>query len=74
MPKRQLDNLVAGGHLKAEPPAATEIEGLIDAHRRRNVIEYEGVADVDQALVAGVVRVTNEMAKRLRALGPLKPS
>jgi hypothetical protein len=142
MPKRQLDNLVASGHLKAEPPAASEIEGLIrsgearlrdaeneglalesrfdlaynaahalalaalrwhgyraekrymvfqalahtlslpapqwrilaDAHRRRNVIEYEGVADVDQALVAGVVSVTKEMAKRLRALGSLKPS
>ena len=29
MPKRQLDNLVAAGVLKSEPPTASEIEGLI---------------------------------------------
>lgn len=28
MAQRELDNLVDGGHLKREPPAASEIEGL----------------------------------------------
>jgi hypothetical protein len=138
MPKRALDNLVAAGHLKVEPPADAEVEGLIrsgetrlhdaenetlslesrfdlaynaahalalaalrwygyrpekryivfqalahtlglppaqwrildDAHRRRNVIEYEGFVDVDQALVAGVLTVTRQVAKLMRALGP----
>lgn len=136
MPKRELENLVTAGILKAEPPAVGEIEGLIrsgatrlhdaendslsiesrfdlaynaahalslaalrwhgyradkryvvfqalahtlslspalwrilnDAHRRRNVIEYEGLVDVDQALLDAVIRVTSEIAKRMRAL------
>ncbi len=31
MSKRQLDNLVAGGHLKREAPAASEIDGLLQS-------------------------------------------
>lgn len=137
MPKPQLETLARIGDLKAEPPAASEIAGLIrsgetrlrdaeneslalesrfdlaynaahafvlaalrthgyrpnnkryivfqalahtlslpapqwrvldDAHRRRNVIEYEGVVDVDEALVAAVLRVTREIGKRVRQL------
>jgi hypothetical protein len=136
MPKRELENLVATGNLKVEPPDAGEIEGLVrsgetrlrdaenesisiesrfdlaynaahalslaalrwhgyradtrymvfqvlahtlslppalwrilnDAHRRRNVIEYEGLVDVDQALLDAVIRVTREIAERMRAL------
>ena len=136
MPIRELDNLVAAGQLKTEPPAAAEIEGLITsgearlrdaerpelslesrfdlaynaaralslaalrwhgyraesryivfpalahtlripseqwrvldiAHRKRNLIEYEGVADVNEELVAALVRVTREVASRLREL------
>jgi hypothetical protein len=45
---------------------------LDDAHRRRNLIEYEGRADVDQALLAAVLRVTREIAERMLALGPPK--
>jgi hypothetical protein len=30
---------------------------LDDAHRRRNIAEYEGVVDVDQALLDAVLRV-----------------
>ena len=140
MPKPPLENLARTGDLKVEPPAATEIEGLIrsgetrlrdaeneslaiesrfdlaynaahalslaalrwygyrpdnkryivfqalahtlslptaqwrvlgDAHRRRNVIEYEGTVQVDEALVNAVLRVTREIAKRVRALGPV---
>lgn len=140
MAKRELDNLVAGGNLKREPPAASEIEGLIrsaearlhdaenetlaiesrfdlaynaahalslaalrwhgyrsekryivfqalahtlslparqwrvlnEAHRKRNTVEYEGVVYVDGQLLEAVLRVTREIAKRLRALGPVK--
>jgi hypothetical protein len=138
MSKRELDNLVASGDLKAEAPAAAEIEGLVrsgetrlrdaendalsiesrfdlaynaahalslaamrwhgyrpekryivfqalahtlslptaqwrilsDAHRRRNVIEYEGFVDVDEALLLAVLRVTRTIAQKVRALGP----
>lgn len=45
---------------------------LADAHRSRNVIEYEGVVNVDQTLVNAVLRVTREIAKRVRALGPVE--
>ncbi|HEX6097824.1 MAG TPA: hypothetical protein VF432_15975 [Thermoanaerobaculia bacterium] len=44
---------------------------LADAHRRRNVIEYEGLADVDEALLNAVLRVTREVAQRVHALGPV---
>lgn len=134
-----LDNLVRGGQLKREPPAQSELDGLIRsglarlndagnaalsldgrfdlaynaahalalaalrwhgyrsdnrylvfqtlghtlqlpaeqwrvldaAHRKRNVIEYEGVADIDEGIVAAVIRVTYEIAKRLQKLPPL---
>ena len=140
MAQRELDNLVDGGHLKRESPAASEIEGLIrsaearlhdaenetlaiesrfdlaynaahalslaalrwhgyrsekryivfqalahtlslpapqwrvlnEAHRKRNTVEYEGVVYVDGQLLEAVLRVTREIAKRLRALGPAK--
>ena len=45
---------------------------LDDAHRRRNDIEYEGIVHVDEALVNAVLRVTREIAKRVRALGPVE--
>lgn len=41
---------------------------LDDAHRRRNVIEYEGRVDVDEALLAAVLNITREIAKRVRSL------
>lgn len=42
---------------------------LAAAHQTRNHIEYEGFADVDEALVAAVVRVTREVADRVAKLG-----
>lgn len=139
MPHRKLDNLVAAGQLKPEPPAASEVDGLIrsgearlrdaqrpelalesrfdlaynaahalalaalrwhgyrsenryivfqalahtvglaadewrvlDAsHRKRNFIEYEGLMDLDEQLVAALLRVTTEVAARVRDLGPV---
>ncbi|HXH41905.1 MAG TPA: hypothetical protein VNN08_24995 [Thermoanaerobaculia bacterium] len=135
-----LDNLVRVGQLKAEPPAQSELDGLIrsgmarlndaenkalslesrfdlaynaahalslaalrwhgyrsdnrylvfqtlahtlklpaeqwrvldSAHRKRNFIEYEGLADVDEQLVAALLRVTGEVAARVTKLGTVK--
>ena len=135
----QLDNLVRIGTLKEEPPAQTELDGLMrsgmarikdaanetlslesrfdlaynaahafslaalrfqgyrsesrylvfqtlqhtvglpsaqwrvldDAHKKRNLAEYEGDVDLDSALVAAVIRVAREVEARVRALGPL---
>jgi hypothetical protein len=53
-------------HTLALPAAQWRV--LDDAHRRRNVIEYEGFMDVDEALLEGVLAVTREVAKRVRAL------
>ncbi|HSY50093.1 MAG TPA: hypothetical protein VLC46_14860 [Thermoanaerobaculia bacterium] len=44
---------------------------LDSAHRKRNFIEYEGVADVDEQLVAALLRVTREVATRVANLGPI---
>lgn len=136
MPLPELDNLVRIGKLKAEPPAASELSGLLrsgsvrladaqreelsvesrfdlaynaahafslaalrwhgyrsenrylvfqslthtlnlpsaqwrvldDAHRKRNLAEYEGDIDVDAALLGALLRVTNAVAERVRAL------
>ena len=136
-----LDNLAKIGQLKAEPPAQSEIDGLIasgrkrlkDAknptnalesrfelaysaahafslaalrwrgyrsenrylvfqvlphtlemtdrqwrllalcHERRNKMEYEGISEVDQGLVAELVEVTENVLRKLEALGPVEP-
>jgi hypothetical protein len=39
------------------------------AHQKRNVVEYEGLADVDEELVAAVIRVVKEIAARVVELG-----
>jgi hypothetical protein len=134
-----LDNLVRTGHLKQEPPAQAELDGLIrsglarlkdaentalsldgrfdlaynaahalslaalrwhgyrsdnryivfqalphtlklpaeqwrvldTAHRKRNIVEYEGVVDIDQELVEAMIRVAREVAERVTRLGPV---
>ena len=38
------------------------------AHRKRNLAEYEGELDVDSQLVAAMLRVTRELAKRMEDL------
>ena len=45
---------------------------LDTAHRKRNFVEYEGVADVDEELVAAMIRVVREIAVRVAKLGPIK--
>ena len=44
---------------------------LDSAHRKRNIAEYEGDLDVDDALVEALIRVAREVESRVRALGPI---
>ena len=39
---------------------------LDEAHRKRNLAEYEGDVDIDEQLVAAAVRVAREVATRLQ--------
>jgi hypothetical protein len=41
---------------------------LDQAHRKRNLAEYEGDVDVDVALVEAVLRVLHEMERRIADL------
>jgi hypothetical protein len=43
---------------------------LASAHQKRNFVEYEGIADIDEQLVAATLRVTREVAARVQQLGP----
>jgi hypothetical protein len=45
---------------------------LSEAHRKRNLAEYEGELDIDDALLAALIRVAGEVEKRVTALGLLK--
>jgi hypothetical protein len=47
---------------------------LDTAHKKRNLTEYEGTSDIDEALVSAVVRVALEVETRVRALGPVPES
>ncbi len=44
---------------------------LDQAHNKRNLAEYEGDLDVDDALVEALVRVAQLVAERVKALGPV---
>jgi len=44
---------------------------LDDAHRKRNMAEYEGQVEVDTAVVNGLTRVARELEKQVDALGPV---
>ena len=52
--------------------AAGEWRVLSEAHRKRNTIEYEGVAEVDEHLVNAVLRITRLVAARVNELGPVR--
>ena len=45
---------------------------LDQAHRKRNLAEYEGDLDVDEALVEAMIRVARTVAERAIALGPVR--
>lgn len=54
-------------HTAGIPPEKWRV--LDQAHRKRNLAEYEGVVDVDSALVSGIIRVAREIEKRILAFG-----
>jgi len=73
----QLDNLVRIRQLKAEPAQSLQLPPeqwrvLDQAHRKRNVAEYEGHLDVDRGLVEALIRVALDVAARIAALGPVQ--
>ena len=41
---------------------------LDQAHRKRNLAEYEGEVDIDEQLIAAMLRVAREIEKRLQSL------
>jgi hypothetical protein len=41
---------------------------LDQAHRKRNLAEYEGDMDVDEQLIAALLRVAQEVARRVKRL------
>jgi hypothetical protein len=41
------------------------------AHKKRNLVEYEGSADVDVGLLTALIRVAREVEAAVLALGPL---
>ncbi|HWH82488.1 MAG TPA: hypothetical protein VNU71_09645 [Burkholderiaceae bacterium] len=44
---------------------------LDQAHRKRNLAEYEGDVEIDAELLAALLRVATEVASRVRRLGPV---
>ena len=44
---------------------------LDQAHNKRNLAEYEGDLDVDDALVEALIRAAQTVAERVAALGPV---
>ena len=44
---------------------------LDQAHRRRNLAEYEGAVDVDRSLVEALIRLTDEVASRVSEIRTL---
>jgi len=47
---------------------------LDQAHNKRNLAEYEGDLDVDDALVEALIRAARTVAERVAALGPVAQS
>jgi hypothetical protein len=48
--------------------ASAQWRVLESAHRIRNTVEYEGLANIDKELLEAVLRVTTDVAARLRAM------
>ncbi len=57
-------------HTLGLPPVEWRV--LDQAHRKRNLAEYEGNTDVDLALVEALVRVAEMVKSKVEALGPVQ--
>ena len=53
-------------HTLALPPEQWRV--LDEAHRKRNLAEYEGEVDVEEQLIAALLRVAREVAARVENL------
>jgi hypothetical protein len=58
-------------HTVKLPPEQWRV--LDQAHRKRNLAEYEGDLDVDQSLVDALIRVAQDVLSRVDGLGPVPP-
>jgi len=56
-------------HTVELPPSQWRV--LDNAHRKRNVAEYEGYLDINQGVVEALIRAGSEVATRVAALGPV---
>ena len=45
---------------------------LDQAHRKRNLAEYEGDMDIEESLLAALIEITKEVAKRVQELGDVQ--
>jgi len=46
---------------------------LDQAHRKRNLAEYEGDIEIDRSLLEALLRVTHDLERRVVRLGPIVP-
>ncbi len=51
---------------------ASQWRVLDEGHRKRNLAEYEGDVELDEALVEAMIRVARVVAERVKALGPVE--
>jgi hypothetical protein len=58
-------------HTLGLPPAKWRVLDL--AHKKRNLIEYEGAAEIDASLLEAIIRIAREIEAALVALGPRLP-
>lgn len=56
-------------HTVKLPPEQWRV--LDQAHRKRNVAEYEGHLEIDHGIVEALIRVGRDVATRVARLGPL---
>jgi len=71
MTSAELENLVRSGQLKREPAVVSEIRGLLRSGEARltDMAEYEGALDVDEGLVADLIKAAEAVRVALRAAG-----
>ena len=51
---------------------ATQWRVLDQAHRKRNLAEYEGDVEIDDALLGALIRVATDVETAVRRLGPVE--
>ncbi|MCP4933106.1 MAG: hypothetical protein GY927_02630 [bacterium] len=65
----EFEGLLRSGQRRLLPNEQWRV--LDQAHRKRNLAEYEGDLDVDETLLAALIRVAREVEKRVAMLTPL---